>query len=347
MVAKSSRRLGRPEADAAARPVRRRRPDPRGWWRGCVSAGHSSTMRSASSLAASMRCSQLSRTRRSRFVRSASTMPCHRSPGPVPTPRTLPTTCTESVDVGGGRTSSHSQTPSGSRGSTSAATWSDSRVLPMPPTPVRVTTGAVSSAAATFWSSRSRPTNDLARRGRLFGKFVERAEGREVPAEGARPRVGRCARCARGRAGRARRGRAPRRRRPAASRSSASVACDTISCPPCASRRHPGGTVDRGAEVVAVAERGLTGVHAHADPQGLRASTTSSARSARCASSAAATASSRGGEGGVQTVAGRLHDVPVVRLDRGAEDLVVTRQRRRASSSGVDLPQARRALDDP
>ena len=65
--------------------------------------------------------------------------------------------------------SSASHTPSPDPSSSSAATCSPSRVLPHPPTPVKVTSRADSSSARTSATSRCRPMNADSWAGRLFG----------------------------------------------------------------------------------------------------------------------------------------------------------------------------------
>ena len=85
-------------------------------------------------------------------------------------------------------------TPSGKPSLASAAAWSESRVLPVPPGPVRVTsrTSSLRRSATTSASSRSRPRNGVAGAGRFerysdfSGWMLARAElvdplgGREV-----------------------------------------------------------------------------------------------------------------------------------------------------------------------
>ena len=66
-------------------------------------------------------------------------------PGAACTPSVAATTWT-SASGSSAAASSHNHAPSGKRGSTSAATWSARRVLPTPPTPVRVTRRDSSSA---------------------------------------------------------------------------------------------------------------------------------------------------------------------------------------------------------
>ena len=68
-----------------------------------------------------------------------------------------------------------------SRSAALAATWSDSRVLPVPPGPVSVTSRFAASSAPASASSRSRPTNDVSCVGRLFGRASsERSGGNSI-----------------------------------------------------------------------------------------------------------------------------------------------------------------------
>ena len=62
------------------------------------------------------------------------------------------------------------KTPSGKSSAARAASWSDSRVLPVPPGPVRVSSRVVASRPAASSSSASRPTNVVSCVGRLFGR---------------------------------------------------------------------------------------------------------------------------------------------------------------------------------
>lgn len=64
---------------------------------------------------------------------------------------------------------SRNQAPSGNSAISSAATCSDSRVLPMPPMPTSVSSRALPSSAFSSPSSRSRPMNEVSCSGRLFG----------------------------------------------------------------------------------------------------------------------------------------------------------------------------------
>ena len=63
--------------------------------------------------------------------------------------------------------SSQNHTPSGNRGSNSAATCNANRVLPTPPAPVSVTSDNRQTSSVTDAISASRPTNDVTCSGRL------------------------------------------------------------------------------------------------------------------------------------------------------------------------------------
>ena len=82
----------------------------------------------------------------------------------------------------GSRTASRAtnQTPSGKSSAAAAATWSDSRVLPVPPGPVRVRSRVVRSSPTASPSSRSRPTNVVSWVGRLFGRASSERSGGKV-----------------------------------------------------------------------------------------------------------------------------------------------------------------------
>ena len=99
--------------------------------------------------------------------------------------------------------SSQNHAPSGNRGRISAAACTDRRVLPTPPTPVRVTRRRNRVPRRSALSSRSRPTKDVSCKGRLPGnassdrsvgklKVVPDARGRR-PSRAARDLVRRCA----------------------------------------------------------------------------------------------------------------------------------------------------------
>ena len=129
------------------------------------------------------------------------------------TPSVAATTC--AIDsASSAAASSQNHAPSGKRGSTSAATWIASRVLPTPPTPVRVTSARRSAAPSrSRASSSSRPTNDVSCSGQVAGKRVERAQRRELARQIRVRRAGTRAPAGRGRADGARRGRRARRPR--------------------------------------------------------------------------------------------------------------------------------------
>ena len=109
-------------------------------------------------------------------------------------------------------------------------------------------------------------------------------------------------------------------------------------------RHHPGRPVDRGAVVVAVAQLGLAGVQRPCARATDRRAPTLGARARAARRSPRVDRVGRGGERGVHPVAGGLHHVAVVRLDRRTQDLVVAGERG-LHRVGVLLPEAGRALD--
>jgi len=130
---------------------------------------------------ASIRCSQLSSTIRmscgTRASSSVSTTP--RPGGPVIPSAAEMAGATASASVTAA--SSTSQTPSPVPSSNSAATCRPSRVLPVPPAPVRVTRRADPASVRTSASSVSRPMNAVGWAGRLFssaGLPSERSGGK-------------------------------------------------------------------------------------------------------------------------------------------------------------------------
>ncbi len=131
----------------------------------------------------SKRCSQLSRT--TSTVRSAAGTP--RCCSAIERPRhgdwlgagtASPTVWNITLARRWRRLASHSQTPFEEvRGSNSAATCSASRVLPTPPTPVRVTRRWSASMPTSAVNSRSRPMNDVSCTGRFPGKASSERRG--------------------------------------------------------------------------------------------------------------------------------------------------------------------------
>ena len=182
---------------------------------------------STSSAAGSSTCSQLSMTTSSCLLRrnstSASTRVC------PPRRTTSNTAAMAAGTAAGSRTgaSSTSHAPSEKRGSTSAAACSARRVLPTPPTPVRVTTLPSASAAPTRARSRSRPTNELSCSGRFPGKASSDRSAGNRPSPTWNTRSGRS---------RSRRRCSPRSTKAVgcASRTSSAVTSEHTTCPPCA-----------------------------------------------------------------------------------------------------------------
>ena len=88
-----------------------------------------------------------------------------------------PSTCAASLTTSAGSRSgarSRNHAPSGNSAITSAATCSDSLVLPRPPMPSSVSSRAPERCALISSSSRSRPMNEVVCSGRLFGISLHR-----------------------------------------------------------------------------------------------------------------------------------------------------------------------------
>ena len=71
-------------------------------------------------------------------------------------------------------------TPFSNWSSKSAATWSDRRVLPVPPGPVSVTRRCPASSCLTWAISASRPMKDVSWTGKLLGMALKRFQRRKV-----------------------------------------------------------------------------------------------------------------------------------------------------------------------
>ncbi len=126
--------------------------------------------RSATTGAAAMTCSKLSRTSRSRLSRSQSaTVSLMGRVPPSVTPSAVAIRGATSIGSRIG-SSGTKKTPSGKSSAARAASWSDSRVLPVPPGPVRVSSRVVASSPAASSSSASRPTKVVSCTGRLLGR---------------------------------------------------------------------------------------------------------------------------------------------------------------------------------
>ena len=154
---KSRTRLRAQPGSRARRCARRRHPSASRLVATTDTCGHDASTESTRSTTASSRCSQLSRITRTRLLRRNQGSDSRAGPLPAGTP-------TASASASGTSVPSvmeaswHRYAPSGKRGSTSAATWMASRLLPTPPTPVIVTRRLSRSAAATASTSPSRPT---------------------------------------------------------------------------------------------------------------------------------------------------------------------------------------------
>src|SRR5215208_2456292 len=124
---------------------------------------------SASAAQASMRCSQLSRTRsRSLVSRCARSTSLAGRPGASRTPTAEATACGTRSGSESGASSTH-HTPSSKQSTISVASTRAKRVLPEPPAPVRVSRRVLSANTPLSSAiSRSRPTKLVSCRGRLF-----------------------------------------------------------------------------------------------------------------------------------------------------------------------------------
>ena len=184
------------------------------------------------SVAAARTCSRLSRTRSACF--DASSVPRtsigeRLGSSPIPMARAIAgITSVESVMVPRGT----NQVPSGYSSTSDAATWSASRVLPVPPGPVSVTSRELATSVRVSSSSRSRPTNEVSSTGRLLGRAsIERIGGKSP----GRPSMSSWA-IRSGRRSLRRWAPRDRRLRPGASRPSTSdeVTSESRTCPPLA-----------------------------------------------------------------------------------------------------------------
>ena len=190
--------------------------------------------------------------------------------------------------------------------------------------------------------STARPTSDVSCPGRLPGIASSDRNG-------GNSRTSPVATTWKIRSGRARSGRRCSPRSTSAtcsgseSRTISSVAFDTTTWPAVGRVHDPRRAVGGRAVVVAVTGRRIAGVDAHSDAQttghGPRLGVQRALGGERGVERVP-----RGGEDGVEPVAGRLHDSPVVLLDRVAQDRVVAFQRR-AHRVRMLLPQPRGALE--
>ncbi len=223
-----------------------------------------------------------------------------------------------------------------------AATCSARRVLPTPPTPVSVTSRAFVEHLDDRGDARrrARRTTSPARAGSPANASSDRSGGNSRRARGARP--GTPARAAPGRAAGARRGRPARRRRPATSSCRGRRHHDLAAV---RDRHEPRRPVHRGAVVVAVAQLGRDRVWS---PIRTRSG---AGRGPRLRAQRGLGRRPRRRRRRARSANAAWNPSPVVfttcaavRLDRGAHDLVVARQRR-PHRLGMLLPQARRTLE--
>ena len=137
--------------------------------------------------AASSTCSQLSITiSRRRPAKAIAKLSLTVNPACGVTPRAVATAAGTAAGSPTGA-SSTSHTPSANCGVRSAATWSASRVLPTPPTPVNVTNRWVCIKSVSSLTSASRPMKLVAWAGRLPGTVsIVFSGGKSVRSPGAR-----------------------------------------------------------------------------------------------------------------------------------------------------------------
>ncbi len=138
-----------------------------------ATVGQPRTMESIASPAAVSTCSQLSTTISSRLCFNVETMPLTTSPSATALRPRPAANASSTAPAMATVASSTYQQPSGKVGAAAAAASIDSRVLPVPPTPSRVTTRCPASSATTSAISVSRPTNSLS----SVGMFPARASG--------------------------------------------------------------------------------------------------------------------------------------------------------------------------
>ena len=166
---------------ATARP-RAARPAPRdppgsspAWPRPGSAADRVTTL-----AAASNRCSQLSSNNSARLApRYSSTISSSGRPGAGNT-RTAPARVSHTAAGSVTGASSHSQAPSAKSLIAAAATSSASRVLPTPPTPVKVTRGCARTSAANVSNSASRPDKRRHLPRQVPRQCIERPQRREL-----------------------------------------------------------------------------------------------------------------------------------------------------------------------
>ena len=121
--------------------------------------------RSARSATAAARCSQLSRTSSTgRSPMCSAIVIVTSCPGTSGMPRPSATACGAMAGSSIGASSTQ-HTPPGNRPCATSAAARASRVFPVPPGPVRVTSRLRARASTTSWSSRWRPTSGASRTG--------------------------------------------------------------------------------------------------------------------------------------------------------------------------------------
>ena len=233
--------------------------------------------------------------------------------------------------------------PSSYSWATSAASWSDSRVLPVPPGPVSVSSRVVASSSPASFSSASRPTKLVSCVGRLLGRLSsDRIGGKSTW----RPSIASWQM----RSGRRSLSRCSPRLRSATP--GGSDPDDPIrrglreqDLAAVAGAADPGRPMDVGADVLAVGvERPVAGVEAHPDPD-LGAVRPGLGGEVALGVDRGGHAPGHLGEDGEDAVALGLLLVPAGRPDRRPDDLAVAGEERRPGVDRQRLRELRRALD--
>ena len=237
--------------------------------RGSGAPGAAASSRSATRATPSMRCSALSRTRSSSFDARNVDDEIERRPG-----RAAPATPRARADLGpdlariaerGELRQPHAVREPRTR--RRPATSSISRVLPVPPVPMSVTSRPRSISALDLGQLPLATDEGRQRQGQVRAPAASAIGGPETSPGGPRPRPGRPARAGRGRAGGASPGRAARRSAGSAVAGERGRNRREQDLAAVADREDPGVAVERLAEEVALARLGRPGVDRHPDPE--------------------------------------------------------------------------------
>ncbi len=180
-VRRTGRRPHSASSDRApATPARRQRPSPSRLVAKILTVADCPRMASTRSAAASSRCSQLSNTRSRTLPSSAAATDSVRV---LPGCWVMPSTAATASGTAAGSVtaaSSKSHTPSGNSSVSCAATSSASRVLPTPPTPVKVTSRCARSAVFDLTDLRIAPDEARRRGSQIARAGVERPQWRKL-----------------------------------------------------------------------------------------------------------------------------------------------------------------------